>query len=227
MKKFLIFLIIAAFIIVSGVFIYDNFINSNNNSGEQSPGSGTRLSTTLNQETQNNINTNNESTDEAANKETSSNQPPKETELSGYSTNILDDTPGRLTNISITCSTLNNTIVHAGETFSFNEVIGKPTADKGYQEAKIIVDHEAEMGIGGGNCQVSSTLYDALLNVPSLVITERHEHGKNVGYVPKGRDATVSYGSLDLKFRNDLGHDIRIDATTDNKTITVKIIQLG
>lgn len=222
MKKFLVFLIIVAFIVALGVFIYNNFINGDNNSGEQNSSGGVKLSATLNQETQNSMSTNNESTNEVA-----SNQPPKETEISNFATNILDDTPGRLTNISITCSTLNNTIIHAGETFSFNEVVGKPTADRGYQEAKIIVDHEAEMGIGGGNCQVSSTLYDALLNVPSLVITERHEHGKNVGYVPKGRDATVSYGSLDLKFRNDLGHDIRIDATTDNKTVTVKIIQLG
>lgn len=78
----------------------------------------------------------------------------------------------------------------------------------------------------GGNCQVSSTLYNAVLNIPSLVITERHEHGKDVTYVPEGKDAAVSYGSLDLKFRNDSGHDIRIDAATNNETITIKLIQL-
>lgn len=80
--------------------------------------------------------------------------------------------------------------------------------------------------MAGGNCQVSSTLYNAVLNIPSLVVTERHEHGKDVTYVPDGKDAAVSYGSLDLKFRNDLGKDIRIKATTDNQTITIKLIQL-
>lgn len=80
--------------------------------------------------------------------------------------------------------------------------------------------------LAGGNCQVSSTLYNAVLNIPSLVVTERHEHGKDVTYVPDGKDAAVSYGSLDLKFRNDLGKDIRIKATTDNQTITIKLIQL-
>ena len=79
----------------------------------------------------------------------------------------------------------------------------------------------------GGNCQVSSTLYNAVINIPSLVILERHEHGKDVTYVPEGKDAAVSYGSLDLKFRNDLGHDIKILAATDNQTITIKLVQLN
>ena len=87
-------------------------------------------------------------------------------------------------------------------------------------------DEKKTKGYGGGNCQVSTTLYNAVLNIPSLVVTERHEHGKDVTYVPDGKDAAVSYGSLDLKFRNDLGKDIRIEATTDNQTITIKLIQL-
>lgn len=78
----------------------------------------------------------------------------------------------------------------------------------------------------GGNCQVSSTLYNAVLAIPSLVVIERHEHGKDVTYVPDGKDAAVSYGSLDLKFRNDLDYDIKIEASTDNNTITIKLIQL-
>lgn len=77
-----------------------------------------------------------------------------------------------------------------------------------------------------GNCQVSSTLYNAVLAIPSLAITERHEHGKDVTYVPEGKDAAVSYGSLDLKFRNDLGHDVRIEASTNNETITIRLVQL-
>ena len=149
-----------------------------------------------------------------------------EKEISSYSTTIKDKSKGRLTNISITCSILNNTIVKNGDTFSFNETIGKPTAERGYQEASVIIDHKTEKGIGGGNCQVSSTLYNSVLNIPSLVVTERHEHGKDVTYVPDGKDAAVSFGSLDLKFRNDLGYDIRIDASTDNQSVTIKLIQV-
>lgn len=212
MKKLFIFIAIAAiFALIIGVIAFNN--NNDNVSKQQS---GTRLSTDVNEENaENRIANILEGQNEVA-----------ETEISSFQTEILDDTPGRLTNISITCSTLNNTIVKAGETFSFNETIGKPSAERGYQEAKIIVDHEAELGIGGGNCQVSSTLYDAVLNVPSLVVVERHEHGKSVGYVPLGKDATVSYGTFDLKFRNDTGRDVRIDAATDNQTVTIKLIQL-
>lgn len=74
--------------------------------------------------------------------------PPLETEISTYSTTILDRAAGRLTNIRLTCNTLNNFILNPGDTFSFNSVVGEPTSQKGYQEAKIIVDHHSETGIG-------------------------------------------------------------------------------
>ncbi len=105
-------------------------------------------------------------------------------------------------------------------------MVGEPTTQRGYQEASVIIDQKTQRGIGGGNCQVSSTLYNAVLNIPNLVIVERHEHGKDVTYVPEGKDAAVSYGSLDLKFRNDLAYDIGIKASTDNNTIMIKLIQL-
>ena len=147
-------------------------------------------------------------------------------ELATYSTTIKDNSSGRLVNIRLTCNTLNGTIINPGDTFSFNNVVGEPTVEKGYQEATVIINHESEKGIGGGNCQVSSTLYNAILAIPSLVVTERHEHGKDVTYVPEGKDAAVSYGSLDLKFRNDTGNKIRIDLATDDKSITAKIFQV-
>lgn len=149
-----------------------------------------------------------------------------ETEISTYSTTIKDNSSGRLVNIRLTCNALNGTIVNPGEIFSFNDVVGEPTVEKGYQEATIIINHESEKGIGGGNCQVSSTLYNSILAVPSLVVIERHEHGKDVTYVPEGKDAAVSYGSLDLKFRNDTGNKIRIYLATDDKSITAKIIKI-
>ena len=80
---------------------------------------------------------------------------------------------------------------------------------KAIKKQVLLLIKKQKEAFGGGNCQVSSTLYNAVLAIPSLVVVERHEHGKDVGYVPDGKDATVSYGSLDLKFRNDLDYDIR------------------
>jgi len=77
-----------------------------------------------------------------------------------------------------------------------------------------------------GNCQVSSTLYNAVLAVPTLVVVERHEHGKDVTYVPEGKDAAVSYGSLDFKFRNDNNYKIRINLITDDKNITATLTKI-
>ena len=79
---------------------------------------------------------------------------------------------------------------------------------------------------GGGNCQVSSTLYNAVLSVPELVVVERHEHSNYVPYVPKGKDAAVAYGSYDFKFRNNTGNDIRINCNTDGANVTVNLISI-
>lgn len=219
-------IIIIVLVLIIAVFIYSN--NNNGNANNKNTNientsniTTSRISTNVNEEQAKNRIANILQNQNEIIKNTST-----EKEISTYSTTIKDKSSGRLTNISITCSTLNNTIIHSGETFSFNKVVGKPTAERGYQEASVIIDHKTEKGIGGGNCQVSSTLYNAVLAVPSLAVTERHEHGKDVTYVPEGKDAAVSYGSLDLKFRNDLGSDIRIEATTNNETITIRLVQL-
>ena len=77
-----------------------------------------------------------------------------------------------------------------------------------------------------GNCQISSTLYNAILSVPSLVVTERHAHSNSVPYIAKGKDAAVAYGSYDLKFRNDSGNDVKILASTDGATVTATLLAL-
>ena len=78
----------------------------------------------------------------------------------------------------------------------------------------------------GGNCQISSTLYNAVLAVPTLVVTERHEHSNYVPYIEKGKDAAVSYGSYDLKFRNNSGNDIKILTSTDGINVTATLISI-
>lgn len=209
MKKFYIFIIITIAILSSILFIY--FRNNISNTQENNT-SATKLSSKLED------NSNNQNITE------NTSFAPKK--ISEYSTEIKDDSDGRLTNINITCSLLNNYILHPGDTFSFNDVVGQPTSDRGYQEATVIIDGEHETGIGGGNCQVSSTLYNAVLDVPNITIIERNEHGLPVTYVPEGQDAAVSYGSLDLKFRNDSDKDIKIEMTTDNEDIIAKLFQI-
>lgn len=83
-----------------------------------------------------------------------------------------------------------------------------------------------QKGFGGGNCQVSSTLYNAVLEVPSLEVTERHEHSNDVPYVEDGKDAAVAYGSYDFKFRNDLNNSIKILASTDGNYVYTSIVEL-
>ena len=149
-----------------------------------------------------------------------------EEELATYSTKLGGSSEGRLTNIRISCEKLNGTVVSNGETFSFCETVGPSTAEEGYKEAPVIVNGEKVQGLGGGNCQISSTLYNAVLSVPNLTVVERHEHGREVHYVPEGKDAAVSYGSVDFKFKNEIGNDIKLYFSTDNITLSATIVKL-
>ena len=116
--------------------------------------------------------------------------------------------------------------MHKGDTFSFCNTLGPSTAEKGYEKADVIINGKTEQALGGGNCQVSSTLYNAVLAVPDLEVVERHEHGKAVGYVPEGKDATVSYGSVDFKFKNNSSNDIKLYFSSDDENVTAKIVRL-
>lgn len=94
-------------------------------------------------------------------------------------------------------------------------------------EAHVIIDGKIQNGIGGGNCQVSSTLYNAVLLNPQLEVLERYEHGLDVAYVPDGKDACVSYGKLDFRFKNNLSNKILINASCDDKNVLIKIIEIA
>lgn len=153
-------------------------------------------------------------------------QPIIETELASFSTKILVEDDNRDNNLELTASKINNHIVKDGEEFSFNDVVGNPTPEKGYEKAGIFVNGKKAKGYGGGNCQISTTLYDAVLKVDGLKVTERHEHGKEVGYVKQGDDATVVYDELDLKFKNETGFDIKIYSDVTEEEVTVKIVKL-
>lgn len=154
--------------------------------------------------------------------------PQKEVEKSTFTTNILDKTPNRLNNISLTCDKINETIVKSGETFSFCNVVGEVSSTTGYKEADILdADGKVFKGFGGGNCQVSSTLYNAILQIKDLQIIERHSHSKKVYYVENDKDAAVDSNSkLDFKFKNTSNNDIKIYAYSNNQEVTIKIMTL-
>lgn len=152
---------------------------------------------------------------------------PVETDVASFSTNLSGDS-ARLNNISITCNTINGTTIKNGDSFSFNSIVGQPSAKKGYQEADVIVDKKVEKGYGGGNCQVSTTIYNTALQVEGLNVTERHPHKKKVTYIEEGKDAAVSYsGGLDLKFTNNTGKDIKIYVSSDNDSVDARIVELS
>ena len=195
-------------------------VNQQNNSENTANNTTTNNSVENNYGTSNITNTNINTTPQPSNE----NKPKTEELISSFSTKIYTKDSSRQNNISITSSTLNETIVANGSTFSFCNTIGPATSAKGYQEADIFdKDGNKKKGLGGGNCQVSTTLYNAVLKVPSLVVTERHEHSNKVPYIETGKDAAVAYGSYDFKFRNETGYDVKIktDATSDNITINL------
>lgn len=150
----------------------------------------------------------------------------KETEISSFSTKIYNKDEDRQNNIGITCRTLSTKEVQQGETFSFCDTVGKATHAKGYEEADIYVDGKKEQGLGGGNCQVSTTLYNAVLQVPQLEIVERHQHSGHVPYIEKGKDAAVSYGAYDFKFKNNTNGVIKIIMENTAESITAKLIKI-
>ncbi len=128
----------------------------------------------------------------------------------------------RSTNLQIACQKINGKVILAGETFSYNKALGPRTAAAGYRNGKIYSGGEVVDGIGGGICQISSTLYNTVL-MSNLEIVERRNHQFVTSYVPAGRDATVVYGMTDFKFKNTRKYPVRIVATAKNGIATVSM----
>ncbi len=154
---------------------------------------------------------------------------PVETEIAYFSTNIYDHDENRSYNIEHAIGKINGVIVKKDETFSFNSVVGPMGESQGFKEAIGFDTNGKKIKMfGGGMCQISSTIYNAAL-VSNLEIVERHPHSRRVYYVPKDKDATIYYDSLDLKFKNTTNDDIKIIATSteSNVTITLNKITYG
>ena len=224
----ILYIIIFIVILAILVFIFkDNLFGQKQNQDYNSTSNTSRLAQNSNVlgNTEEANKVNNRIDNVLANAETSPVEK-KEEEIASYSTKVSGSTSNRLTNIRITCEKLNGTTVNTGDTFSFCEITGPSTAEEGYKEATMFLDGKEVQSLGGGNCQVSSTLYNAVLDVPDLKVIERHEHGKKVSYVPDGKDAAVSYGSIDFKFKNNTDNNIKLYFETDDVTLTVKIVKL-
>jgi hypothetical protein len=145
-------------------------------------------------------------------------------------TTVIAGTSNRLNNITIASRAIHETILNPGELFSFNEIVGPRTEERGFLEAGAFVAGALRDEIGGGICQVSSTLYGSLL-FTHLEIVERRPHGMIVSYMTNrdgdtvhGHDATIAWGNIDFKFRNNMELPIRVESTISGRNITIKII---
>lgn len=143
--------------------------------------------------------------------------------VSSYTTTFNSEDRNRTDNIKLAALQTNGTILYPGTTFSFNEIVGPREKEYGFKEALEIVDGEFVPGVGGGVCQVSSTLYNAVL-LANLKIIERYNHSKPLTYVPLGRDATVAYGALDFKFMNNTAEPLLIMAEVEDDKLVVGIV---
>jgi len=136
-----------------------------------------------------------------------------------YTTEFDEGMKERSHNLRLACEVVDGVILKVGEEFSFNKHVGLATAEKGYLPAKIFINGKEAMGLGGGICQLSSTLYNAAEGA-GMTVLERHAHSRRVYYVPVGRDAATAYGGVDLRFRNDLPYVVRLRASAvDGKNV--------
>ena len=204
----LLFLIINIFILSA----CGNNPNNKQNSTQDNPGYNIEKTSSIQNETP---------TNQDQNKQVESK--PQETTASEFSTKILTKSKNRANNIKITCEKINGMEVKPGETFSFCDRTGKSKESEGYKKADVIVGDDTIKALGGGNCQVSTTLYNAVLNSSELEVIERHPHGKKVNYVPEGKDAAIAHGSKDFKFKNNSDKTLKIYASSDGKSVSIKL----
>ena len=145
--------------------------------------------------------------------------------LSSFSTKYSVGATARTTNLRLAASKINGTVLMPGETFSYNKVVGARTIAAGYKEAPIYVSGEVVDGLGGGICQITSTLYNAVVYA-NLEIVERTNHQFVPSYVTASRDATVVYGSLDFKFKNNRNYPIKINCSVSGGIANFQIFGL-
>ncbi|NQS76639.1 MAG: vanomycin resistance protein VanB [Peptococcaceae bacterium] len=142
--------------------------------------------------------------------------------LGGYTTHFDAGATSRTYNISVAGRAFDELLVRPGQVVSFNEIVGPRSFEAGYKTAPVIVNNELVDGLGGGVCQVSTTLYNSVL-LANLEIVERYNHSMPISYVPIGRDATVVYDALDFKFSNNTADYLYLKSYIGSGQITINI----
>jgi vancomycin resistance protein YoaR len=141
--------------------------------------------------------------------------------VAGYTTYYGGD-PNRVHNVQVVARLINGALIGPNKVFSFNDTTGERSSDKGFLEAPVIINGELENGLGGGVCQVSTTVFNAAFEA-GLPIEARTNHALYISHYPQGRDATVNYPDIDLKFRNDTGHWLLVRTFVGSWALTVKL----
>jgi vancomycin resistance protein YoaR len=144
------------------------------------------------------------------------------TGLVGAYTTYYGGEPNRIHNVQLVAHLIDKHLIAPGGTFSFNQTTGERSAEKGFLEAPVIINGELQTGLGGGVCQVSTTVFNAAYE-SGLEITERTNHALYISHYPQGRDATVNYPDTDLKFVNDTGHWILLRTWVGSDSLTVAL----
>lgn len=140
--------------------------------------------------------------------------------ISGYYTTLIDRSPNRTNNIKIAAQAIDNMIILPGKVFSFNQAVGERTSQKGYREAPTFAGKKVVPGIGGGICQITSTLYNTAL-LGNFPVIERHPHSLKVAYVAPNLDASVAWPTVDFKFQNHYDFPVKlIVKVVDNYVVT-------
>ena len=140
----------------------------------------------------------------------------------GSYTTVYGGPPGRLHNVQLVAELIDGALVAPGEPFSFNQTTGERNAAKGFEEAPVIINGELESGVGGGVCQVSTTVFNAAFEA-GLSIEKRTNHALYISHYPLGRDATVNYPDIDLVFRNDTDHWLLLRTFVGSGSLTVNL----
>lgn len=142
--------------------------------------------------------------------------------LGTFTTRYDASNKNRSNNIMLASNKIDGTVILPGETFSYNQIVGKRTIDAGYKEAGAYAGGKVVQEVGGGICQVSSTLYNAVLYA-NLEVVDRSNHYFETSYVDAGRDATVSWGTVDFKFKNNRKYPIKVEAVSKNGVTKISI----
>jgi vancomycin resistance protein YoaR len=141
--------------------------------------------------------------------------------VSSYTT-IYSGDANRVHNVQLVANLIDNTLIAPGRTFSFNGTTGERNAAKGFLEAPVIINGELQTGLGGGVCQVSTTVFNTAYEA-GLNVTARTNHALYISHYPQGRDATVNYPDTDLKFVNDTGHWLLLRTFVGSSSLTVNL----